>query len=57
MEAEYLVHSLGADSQYRCVKFEEKKVKVKKRKLKRKEAGHSTGDSTRDCIAELLNEK
>ena len=26
----YLVHSLGADSQYRCVKFEEKKVKVKK---------------------------
>ena len=30
MEAGDLVHSLGADSQYRCVKFEEKKSESEK---------------------------
>ena len=40
-----------------CKIWRKKKWKWKNKKLKRKEAGHSTGDSTRDCIAELLNEK
>ena len=40
-----------------CKIWRKKSGQWKNKKLKRKEAGHSTGDSTRDCIAELLNEK